>query len=144
MMSPIALLNAREEELERQMVWMTELIDHETGEACALELELQLSRVVGQWRAMLVLRDRLVYRPAVKHPDGARATMAAACQQRMDALAEQVEEFARRWSSSALITTAFPSFRATALVLLAAMTARLDRERRLLGDLVAEPARLVA
>ena len=120
MMSPIELLHAREEELERQMTWLVELIDHSSGDACALDLELQLSRVVGQWRAMLVLRDKLVYRPAVKHSDRDRATMAAACQQRMEALAEQVEEFARRWSSSALIATAFPNFRLTALVLLAA------------------------
>ena len=144
MMSPIELLHAREEELERQMTWLVELIDHSSGDARALDLELQLSRVVGQWRAMLVLRDKLVYRPAAKHSDRDRATMAAACQQRMEALAEQVEEFARRWSSSALIATAFPNFRATALVLVAAMTARLDRERRLLGEPPAEPARLVA
>ena len=144
MLSPAQLLRAREEELDRQIVWMTELIDQGAGASGAFELELQLSRVVGQWRAMLVLRDRLVYRPAASHRDRDRATMAAACEQRMEALAEQVEEFARRWSSSALIATAFPSFRATALVLLAAMTARLERERRLLGETVDEPTRLVA
>lgn len=126
------------------MTWMIELIDHSSGDACALELELQLSRVVGQWRAMLVLRDKLVYRPAAEHHDRNRAAMAAACQQRMDALADQVEDYARRWSSSALIATALPIFRTTALILLAAMTARLDRERRLLGETGLKPARMVA
>ena len=144
MISPIELLHAREAELERQLTWLIDLIDQASGAECALELELQLSRVIGQWRAMLVLRDKLVYRPAAKHADRARATMAAACQQRMEALADQVEEFARRWSSSALIASALPIFRATALVLVAAMTARLERERRLLGETVVEPGRMVA
>ena len=144
MTAPRDLLRIREAELERQMARMLVLIDLFPGEATALGLELQLNRVIGHWRATLVLRDQFVYRPAAKDADRGRAALATACQQRMEALAEQVEEFARRWSSSALITTAFPSFRATALVLLAAMTARLERERCLLGETTTEPARLVA
>ena len=140
----IELLREREAELECQMARLCLLVDLYPGDVTALDIELQLSRVIGQWRATLVLRDQFVYRPAAKNPDRARATMAVACQQRMEALAEQVEHFARRWSSSALIATAFPSFRATALVMVAAISARFARERRLLGDGEVEPVRMVA
>ena len=56
----------------------------------------------------------------------------------MAALADQVEDFARRWSSSALIASAFPRFRSTAVVLVAAMAARLEGDRRLLGEAPAD------
>jgi hypothetical protein len=147
MSASIELLRAREAELECQMARMLELIDHVTGSASALELELQLHRVVGLWRAAFVLRDRLVYQPVSAGSDGPRAIIAAACRQRMEVLAAEVEEFARCWSSSALISTALPRFRATAVVLVAAMAARLDSERRLLGardDSALEPPRMVA
>ena len=145
MTTPIELLRAREAELERQMARMLKLIDHVSGSSDALELELQFNRLIGQWRATFVVRDRIVYGPARAGSDRARAIIAAACQQRMDALADEVEDFARCWSSSALIATAFARFRATALVLVAAMATRLDGERRLLGEREVEaPTRLVA
>jgi hypothetical protein len=63
----------------------------------------------------------------------------------MDILAEEVEDYARSWSSSALIATAMPRFRATAAVMIAAIAARLDGERRLLGESdYAVPQRMVA
>ena len=144
MTTSIELLRARETELERQMARMLELIDHVSGSANALELELQLHRMVGQWRAIFVVRERIVYGPARAGGDRSRAIIAAACQQRMEALADEVDEFARCWSSSALISTAFARFRATALVLVGAMATRLDGERRLLGKRDEEPRRLVA
>ncbi|MGI8931754.1 MAG: hypothetical protein ACR2FK_05165 [Sphingomicrobium sp.] len=135
----------REIELERQMDHMLKLIDLSFGEPTALELEQQLQRLLGLWRACLVLRDHMVYGPAKTGSDPSRALMADACQQRMDILADEVEDYARSWSSSALISTATPRFRATMAVLIAGIAARLDGERRLLGERDYGPAaRMVA
>jgi hypothetical protein len=135
----------REAELERQMDHMLKLIDLAYGETHPLELEQQLQKLIGLWRACLVLRDRIVYSPASCAEDRSRALMAATCRERMDILAEEVEDYARSWSSSALIATAMPRFRATAAVMIAAIAARLDGERRLLGERdYAVPQRMVA
>ena len=134
MTASMRLFLEREAELERQMDHMLKLIDLAFGETSALELEQQLQKLVGLWRACLVLRDHIVYSPASDGDDRSRALMAAACRERMDVLAEEVEDYARSWSSSALIATAKPRFRATAAVMVAAIAARLDGERRLLGE----------
>ena len=139
MMTSIDLLHLREAELERQLAQMLDLINQATGSPRALEFELQLHRVVGLWRAAFVLRDRLVYQPIAAGGDHSRAIFAAACRQRMEVLADEVEEFARCWSSSALISIALPRFRATASALIAAIACRLDSERRLLPPRHGEP-----
>jgi len=139
------LLLEREAELERQMEKMLALVDLAFGDATALELEQQLQRLVGLWRACFVLRDRMVYGPAKASSDRSRAIIAVACQQRMEVLANEVEDYARSWSSSALIALAMPRFRATVVVMVAAIAARLDGERRLLGERdTGPPARMVA
>lgn len=139
MMTSIDLLHTREADLERQLALMLDLIDQATGSTRALELELQLHRVVGLWRATFVLRDRLVYQPIAAGNDRPRAIFVAACRQRMDVLADEVEEFARCWSSSALISIALPRFRASASALVVAIACRLDSERRLLPARHGEP-----
>lgn len=139
MMTSIDLLHIREAELERRLALMLDLIDQATGSTRALELELQLHRVVGLWRATFVLRDRLVYQPIAAGGDHPRANLASACRQRMEVLADEVEEFARCWSSSALISIALPRFRASASALVAAIACRLDSDRRLLAPHQGEP-----
>jgi len=145
MTASMRLFLEREADLERQIAHMLDMVDHTLGTPTPLEFEQQLQRLVGLWRACFVLRDRMVYGPARAGGDRSRAIMAAACEQRMEVLANEVEDYARSWSSSALIATAMPRFRATIVVLLAAIAARLDGERRLLGERdYGPPRRMVA
>ena len=142
MTASIEALRGREADYAQQMAALLEMIDSAPAEASAIAVQRQFQRVVGRWRVMLVLRDTLVYLPVMTGADRSRAMAAAACRRRIEALAEEVEDFARSWSSSALIATAFPRFRAGLLVLAAAIAWCLDGERRALGD--GDPMRLVA
>ncbi len=142
MTASIEALRGCEADFARQMAALLKMVDSSPCEASAVELQRQFHRVVGRWRAMFVLRDALIYLPIMTGGDQPRAIAAASCRRRIEALAEEVEDFARSWSSSALIATAFPRFRASLLILAAAIAWCLDGERRALAD--GDPLRLVA
>lgn len=132
-MIDIELVRAHEDELEQQVARLLDLANSYSGPPAAYGLNLQLTRLIGCWRRLLMWRDRLVYRPLASSDDDEMIALGLRCHDRMLVLGERIEGFAIRWSSSVLIATEFPRFRAEIIALTAAMQTRFDGDRALLG-----------
>lgn len=94
----------------------------------AVQIAIQLARLVGVLRVHLAEEDDHLY-PALRElSDGNAAALAERYQTEMGTLAWTIEEFMQRWSSSAVIALNFAAFRAALDALLADLMARIERE----------------
>lgn len=110
---------------------MLRLIDlikaHQPGDN-AYPITLQLAQWVSLLRAHLVCEDAWFYPTMIASSDATAVAMASEFQADMGHLAERLEEFDRRWSSSAVIGADFAHFRRDAFALFAAFDRRIARE----------------
>lgn len=133
MMIDVELVRAHEDELEQQSARLVAFARAYTGPACAYAIEVQLTRLVGTWRRLLMWRDRLIYQPLAASGDIGLADVATRCHARMAVLGGRIEEFAQRWSSSVLIAAEPQRFTAEVIALGSALATRFDGDRALLG-----------
>ena len=132
-MSDPLMMRVQEAKIERELACLKVLIEDYPAANDALPLALQLARLVGTWRRVLIARERLVYAPRMASSDRGDALMAATCREQMRAVADRVEYYAQRWSSSAVIASDFARFRHQCMALVAAIETHFDCDRSLLG-----------
>ena len=104
------------------------LIDSYRGSGDAFAIALQLAKLFGLLRTHLAHEDTELYPSLATCADPEVADLARAYMMEMGSLAETFEQFALRWSSSAVIATSFEQFRAAAFDLIAALELRIERE----------------
>ena len=127
------MMRVQEARIEGELARLRKLIKAHRGPSDALALAVQLTRMVGVWRRVLVARERLVYRPGLASLDGSEALMAGTCHEQMKAVSERVESHAQRWSSSAVIANDFAFFRDQSAALMVAIETHFECDRSLLG-----------
>ena len=141
-MGDIKMMRVQEARIEGELARLRKLIESHPAASDCLPLAVQLLRTVGAWRRVLVARERFVYFPRLTSLDGSEALMASTCREQMQAVAERVESYAQRWSSSAVIARDFDTFRNQSIALMVAIETHFECDRALLGD--ASPRRLAA
>ena len=127
------VMRVQEARIESQLGRLRNLIDRYSGTSDALPLTVQLNRFIGVWRGVIVARDRLVYRPRAISTERCEVLMARTCGERMNKVAERVEAYGQRWSSSAVIASDFALFRRQSAALMAAIEAHFNCDRSLLN-----------
>lgn len=123
---------------------LLDLIDAYRCEADALPIAVQITKLIGLLRVHLAQEDVQLYPELVASGDREIAKMALAYVAEMGGLAHELEQFARRWSSSAVIATDFADFAEAARELVLQLAFRIERENRYLYPLVEPPARQAA
>ena len=97
---------------------------------------IPIARMIGKLNALLrvhfAYEDTILYPLMMASGDGEAAATAHLFATESGSLAPQFEDFARRFSGPTAIDSMFESFREEAMVLLAALAARIERENDLL------------
>lgn len=121
-------LRYQHDEASRMMLRLINLIEARGPADDVYPIALQLARWVSLLRSHLASEDQWLY-PALVALGGSRAAMVArAFKTEMGHLAQQLEAFDRRWSSSAVIAADFDRFRHEAFALFADFDRRIERE----------------
>ena len=107
---------------------LRDLVDHYRGGGDAYRVSLQLARLHGLLRLHLIAEDAALYPALLGSGDARTVALAREMQAETGLLAEGLERFMTRWSSSALIGSDFPAFRAELGELLDQLVARIGRE----------------
>ena len=100
---------------------------------------IPIARQIGKLNALL--RVHFAYEDSILYPlmagsgNGDAAALARHFGEEMGTLANEFEDFARRWSGPTVIAGMFDRFREEAMVLFAALGARIERENDLLYPL---------
>ena len=123
---------------------LIDLIDEYRGDADAAPLALQFNKLFGLLRVHLAQEDVQLYPELVNSDDRQVASMAGAYISEMGGLASELELFAQRWSSSAVIASDFFEFAEAARELVLRLAVRIEREERYLYPLAENPARKAA
>ena len=123
---------------------LLDMIDHYRCEVDALPIILQLNRLIGLLRVHLAQEDVQLYPELVGSADPEIARLAQAYVSEMGGLAIDLELFAQRWSSSAVIAGQFSEFSEAARDLILLLAVRIDRENRFLYPLAERPAKRAA
>jgi hemerythrin-like domain-containing protein len=113
-------------------------------EADALPIALQLNKLVGLLRVHLAQEDVQLYPRLLASGDRDIAKLALSYVSEMGGLAHELEQFIRRWSSSAVIAADFADFAEAAQELVLQLSFRIERENRYLYPLAKPPARQAA
>lgn len=100
---------------------------HRPGDE-AYPISLQLARLIGLLRSHLASEDEWLYPAMIASHERRAAELAEHYRREMGGLAERVEAFERRWSSSSVVAAAFEAFRGDAKALFAAIDERIARE----------------
>ncbi|MDQ3078093.1 MAG: hemerythrin domain-containing protein [Pseudomonadota bacterium] len=110
------------------MLRLINLIEAYRSGEDAYPIALQLARWTGLLRGHLASEDEWFYPAMIASHHAETAATATAFRTDMGHLAERLEVFVRRWSSSAVIGAGFPRFRREAFALFAAFDRRIARE----------------
>ncbi len=114
----------------------------------AYAISLGLAKLLGLLRIHLAQEDIHLYRAMISSGDPAAMTTAQRFAAEMGGLAQSFEDFAARWSSSAVIAARFANFSAEAYLILSQLARRVRREDAelypLADELQAEPRYRVA
>lgn len=89
---------------------LIDLVDDYQCETDALLIALQFNKLIGLIRVHVAQEDDQLYPELIAADDPKVAKLALSYVSEMGGLATQLEVFARRWSSSALIATDFVDF----------------------------------
>ena len=137
------------DELRRQhdaaiqlMVGISGQIGAYCGHDDAYRLTLGVAQLIGLMRLHLTIEDGHLYPRLFGSDHAPTAALARRFAREMGDLAEQLEEYARRWSSSAGITARFAEFGDETARLFAALETRIQCENQQLyplADRLAEP-----
>ena len=112
------------------------------GRDDAYRLTLGVAQLLGHLRTHWTKEDGHPYPALIHSGDRQAAAMARRFAGEMGDLAERLEEFAMRWSTSAGIAARFDEFRTEAIAIFAALKVRIRRENLQLyplADRLAEP-----
>ena len=112
------------------------------GRDDAYRLTLGVAQLPGQLRTHWTKEDGHLYPALIHSGDRQAAAMARRFAGEMCDLAERLEEFVMRWSTSAGIAARFDEFRTEAIAIFAALKVRIRRENLQLyplADRLAEP-----
>ena len=134
-MPTLRSLRWQHDQVSQLMLRLINLIEQYRPGDDAYPIALQLARWTGLLRGHLASEDAWLYPSMIASRDARAAATAASFQADMGHLAERLEAFDRRWSSSAVIGAAFPRFHREALDLFAAFDRRIAREDRCLYPL---------
>ena len=136
-------------ELRRQHDAATQLMAGITGQIRAYRgrddayrLTLGVAQLLGQLRIHWTKENGHLYPALIHSGDRQAAAMARRFAGDMGDLAERLEEFAMRWSTSAGIAARFDEFRTEAIDIFAAIKVRIRAEKQLLyplADRLAQP-----
>lgn len=119
---------------------LIDLIDGYGDAHDALPIAVQFAKLVGLLRVHFAQEDVLLYPALVASGDLEVARLALAYAAEMGALAHELEQFIRRWPSSAVIAGSFAEFAEAARELVLALAVRIERENRFVYPLVAGQA----
>ena len=114
------------------MLRLINLIDAHRADDDAFPIALLLARWVSLLRSHLAMEDEWLYPAVVALGSLRAATIALVFEADMGNLAQRLEAFDRRWSSSAVIAGDFDRFRDEAFALFADFDRRIEREDRTL------------
>lgn len=123
---------------------LIDMIDEYRGDADAPPVALQFNRLFGLLRVHLAQEDVQLYPDLVASGDHQTANVALAYVLEMGGLASELELFAQRWSSSAVIASDFFGFAEAARELVLQLAFRIERENRHLYPLAETRARKAA
>ena len=123
---------------------LVDLIDNYRCAADALPITLQFNKLVGLMRVHLSQEDVQLYPELMASGDQQTSKLALSYVAEMGDLANELERFARRWSSSALVAGDFAEFAENARLLILHLAFRIERENRHLYPLVEQTVRKVA
>ena len=110
------------------MLRLVNLIRAHRRGADAYPIALLIAEWISLLRSHLASEDEWFYPAMIGSPDDQASAIAAEFQSDMGHLAEQLESFDRRWSSSAVIGARFDCFREESFALFAAFDCRIARE----------------
>jgi iron-sulfur cluster repair protein YtfE (RIC family) len=100
---------------------------------------IPIARLIGKLNALLrvhfAYEDSVLYPRMIRGGDAEAAATASQFDAEMGTLAREFEEFARRWSSPAMIAESFDLFREEATAVFGSLGARIERENDLLYPL---------
>lgn len=114
---------------------LLDLVEHYRGEEDALPIAVQFGKLVGLLRVHLAQEDVQFYPELAASGNRETAKLALAYVSEMGSLAIELEFFARRWSSSAVIASNFAEFAVSVEELILQFATRIERENRYLYPL---------
>lgn len=123
---------------------LLELVDTYRCDADAYPIALQFNKLVGLLRVHLAQEDVQLYPDLMSSSDARTARLAKTYVAEMGSLAFELELFAQRWSSSAVIATDFDEFAQATRELILQLVVRIERENRYLYPLAESPAQQAA
>lgn len=136
----IAMVNSAE--LRRQHDDASQLITGITGQLGdyrgtddAYRLTLGMAQLLSLLRVHLSREDEQLYPAMIRSGDRRTAATARRFANEIGGFAEHLEEFAMRWSSSAVISARFDEFREETLAIFATLETRIRRENQQLYPL---------
>ena len=109
---------------------LIELIDDYQCEADALLIAFQFNKLTGVLRVHLAQEDVQLYPRLIASDDPKTAKLALTYVSEMGDLANQLEVYARRWSSSTVIATGFANFAEATRELVLQLAFRIERENQ--------------
>ena len=127
-MPTLRSLRWQHDQASRMMLRLINLIRAHRPGTDAYPIAFQMAEWISLLRSHLASEDEWFYPAMIGSRDGQVSATAAEFQSDMGHLAEQLEVFDRRWSSSAVIGARFGRFRAEAFGLFAAFDCRIARE----------------
>ena len=119
---------------------LRDLAEHHEAGGDAYRITLQLARLHALLRLHLLEEDGALYPALVGSGDAQIVALAREMQEQSGWLAEGMERFMVRWSSSALIGSDFATFRTELGDLLGQFDVRIEREENELYPLADNPA----
>ena len=127
-MNAITQLQAQHDALGGMMLRLVNLVEGFQGSEQAMPITVQLAKLAHLLRLHLATEDEWFYPAMMASGEPLAELLAASYRAEVDGIAEEVEDFLRRWSSLAVIEIGFVKFRAGLLALLGKIEERIGRE----------------
>lgn len=127
-MNAITRLQAQHDALGGMMLRLVNLVEGFQGAEQAMPITVQLSKLAHLLRLHLATEDEWFYPAMMASGEPLAELVAASYREEVGGIAEEVEDFLRRWNSSAVIEIGFVRFRVGLLALLAKIQERIGRE----------------
>ena len=127
-MNAITKLQAQHDALGGMMLRLVNLVEGFQGSEQAMPITVQLAKLAHLLRLHLATEDEWFYPAMMASGESLAELLAASYRAEVDGIAEEVEDFLRRWSSLAVIEIGLVTFRAGLLALLGKIEERIGRE----------------
>ena len=129
-MNVLATLHRQHEELSRHLLGtLNAVLDFRDGDSAG-RLALSLGAMVKLLREHLLLEDEWLYPMMIRANQPSAAAAAVELRDGMGLLADEIEDFQRRWGTSSVIETFPAQFRSEAIALFGRINDRIAREDR--------------